>query len=159
MPFITPEVRTTTLIAPPIDVRAFNRTGGAVSVGDALMFDLSAVVVTLDANNEGAFQDLIDPTTAGIETHPAGVVVSLLDGAGADDTEVLVRVQGVVTTTVVAASATAIGAPLLLLNAANTITSDTTAGKRIYAVALETGTTSTSMSVYFDGISGGLGTV
>lgn len=155
-----PTIRTT--VQPPtglqildIDVTAWNRSGDVAVIGDVMVFDMASTEATSIPNNgtTGVFETLIDPATAHIATFACGVVVSLLGGAGADDTKVKVRVQGIVEALVAGTTPTK-GQPLGLADGVHSLTNAPTAGDRAVGILLETTATGTVASVYFDGING-----
>lgn len=97
-------------ICPTVKWRVMNRGGAtAVAVGDLMAFDLTSSQTETTAGegpggltglavNEAVWLNIIDPTVpATILSNCYCVVVDLLDGAGADNTEVEVAVQGLVT--------------------------------------------------------------
>lgn len=114
-----------------IEYRAVNRTGGAVTVGMvlSLQFNLDSASATSgeavgggpgnvggdDGASftapspyqplEGMFVNVVDPTNPAQDVRQISVVVTdLLDGEGADNTEVQVCVQGVCTVDAVSAN-------------------------------------------------------
>lgn len=163
-----PTIRTT--VQPPtglqlqdIDVTAYNRRGAAVAIGDVLQFDMAggdaATTTIANGGGTGVFENLIVATAVGVVAYPCGVVVSLLGGAGADNTLVKVRVQGVVSATVQGTTPVA-GDPLYLVSTQDELDCDAVVNQRAVGILLEDTTSGSQGSVYFDGINGvGLGPV
>lgn len=159
----------------PIKCIVYNRTGSAVALGDVLMLDHLAaetegsksIAPNTDIGGDPAqltscwpLGNAIAPTTRGIGTlsgaSPAdggsifGVVTSLMQGAGADNTKVELTLFGVVTAAF--AASTNFGQPLLPANGVKTLTTTVTVGVRILAKSIAPDSTSTSGLVLFNGL-------
>ena len=149
----------------------YNRTGGAVVLGDILMIDhlntqaegSATVALFTDVGGDSAeptkcwpWGNFIAPATTGIGVltdDPGallGVVTSLFDGAGADNKKVEITIVGYVTAKM--AGATTYGADLYPANAATTLTTTQTDGVRCLAKALGTTGGAGSAIVFFNGI-------
>lgn len=143
-----------------IDVKAYNRTGATLALGDVVVFDMTqsdaACSSITNGGGTGIFENLITPATAHLGVYPCGIVVNLLGGAGADDALVEVRVQGIVDALVEGTDAGAAGDLCFLSNAQRQLNSDAAANERAVALLLEataSGTAATA-KVWFDGING-----
>ena len=161
----------------PIKCIVYNRTGSAVALGDVLMLDHLAgetessksIAPNTDIGGDPALStscwplgNAVAPTTRGIGTlsgaSPAdggsifGVVTSLMQGAGADNTKVELTLFGVVTAAFVAATNVNFGQPLLPANGVKTLTPTVTAGVRILAKSIAPDSTQTSGLVLFNGL-------
>lgn len=160
----------------PIKCIVYNRTGSAVALGDVLMLDHLAnetessksIAPNTDIGGDPALStscwplgNAVAPTARGIGTlsgaSPAdggsifGVVTSLMQGAGADNTKVELTLFGVVTAAF--AGSTNFGQPLLpSLLTAKTLTTTVTAGVRILAKSIAPDSTSNSGLVLFNGL-------
>ena len=160
-----PTIRTT--VQPPtglqiqdIDVTAYNRTSNTLAVGDVVVFDMiqsdAATTGIENAGGTGIFENLITPASTHVDVYPCGIVVGLLGGAGANDTKVKVRVQGIVDALVEGTNAGAAGDLCLLANGQRQPNTDVFAGQRPVGLLLEATASGTAASakVYFDGING-----
>lgn len=158
----------------PIKCIVYNRTDATVALGDVLMLDhISAAnsgndgdksaVPNSDQDSAGKCWPLgnaVVPTTRGIGTlsgaSPAdsgsifGVVTSLLQGAGADNTKVELTLFGVVTAAF--AASTNFGQPMLPANGVKTLTPTVTAGVRVLAKSIAPDSTTGSGLVIFNGL-------
>lgn len=133
----------------------WNRTGGAVAVGDVLSLDTiksqaeSTSVDPITATGDTLiYANLITPTAATILDGDMVVVTDLLGGTGADNTLVKVAIEGIVSAFVIKASGNiAIGDPLVATTAKNMdgiINPGAAAFERVVAQALTAHTAPTS---------------
>jgi hypothetical protein len=147
----------------------WNRCGAtALVVGDVVMCDMkdtdggttTSLVLGNDGNVTG---NVIAPATDGIgglsgativAGYFFGVVVDLMDGAGADNTKVRVQWQGVAKVHMVATAIT-VGVGLVAANGVVTLTPTVTAGNKVLAIAWEpNGSAEGVYTCWFDGING-----
>lgn len=122
----------------------YNRTNGTVAIGDVLMFDRLGTegTSTTPGSSSHPFANLIKPTTAGVGGLSGvanarggffGVVVDLLDGAGADNALVKVQVRGMVDALLNTASNLSVGDELVAVNAQVYLAEGYTAGHKVIA--------------------------
>lgn len=147
----------------------WNRLGATpLAIGDVVMCDMKgtdgATTTSLVLGNDGNVTgNVIIPATNGIgglsgATVPAGyffgVVVDLMDGAGADNTKVRVQWQGVARVSMVATAIT-VGLSLVAANNTKTLTPTVTAGNKVLAIAWEPNASTAGIyTCWFDGING-----
>jgi hypothetical protein len=148
---------------PPLDWYAYNRTGATLTVGAFCMFDETGTNTETERTTGGPMGNLIVPTTAGLGAdggdvgYRACVVIDLGPGAGADNTLVKVRVQGLVQVQITAAQNIAFGDLLSGVNAVHTMSENGTQFVKIYARAEEeiaSAVAGTLYWVHLEGISG-----
>jgi len=111
------------------DARCYNRTGGTRLVGDVVMVDTAQsdeAVTTAEFGGPGSlWATCVVPTnTRDQQTRYGffGVVVDLLDGAGADDTEMLVRFAGTAEIAVSSATTAAAGDRVSITGTGSSVT-------------------------------------
>lgn len=147
------------------DIVAWNRTSVTFEVGDVVQVDIAASATeatqsTSPGGDDSGFAQVVQP--ANIKNGIMGVVVDLMNDAGADDTKVKVRLQGICDAYVIAASGNATigegGVAAAGADAAsNNFDAVHAADEKITCIFLETKTTPTSRvlaKVWVDGING-----
>lgn len=143
-----------------LDVVVWQRTGSAVAIGDLLQLDLAlsqaeSTQATVPGPSTSGFANAVVPADFDNGIH--GVVIDLLTGAGADNTQVKIRVMGICDAYVIAASGNAtVGAPGVAATSKN-IDAVAAVDEKYIAIFLETKTTPTTRTlakVWMNGISG-----
>ena len=159
----------------PIKCIVYNRTDATVALGDVLMLDHASVSNSgndgdksalpnsdLDSSNKcWPLANAIVPTARGIGTLSGasptpdsgsilGVVTSLMQGAGADNTKIELTLFGVVTAAF--AGSTNFGASLSPGATVKTLTATITAGTRVVAKSIAPDSTTGSGLVIFNGL-------
>lgn len=128
-----------------LDRRMVVDTGVTSEIGDIVCVDEAAI-----ASGKATIVDV--PATADLESGLFGVVIDLLDGAGAAGTEILVRFKGHVRAKT--NGAIALADNLGAVNAQDYL-DQTGAAAKIVAIPLETQSSGVNLtSVLFDGLAG-----
>jgi len=143
------------------DAVVYNRTATTLALGDVVMFDMGNTdgdtgTTTALGAKASIFSNVIVPATAGIGgvasdvRYIFGCVIDLLDGAGADNALVKVRIEGPCKVNV--AAAVDLGDLLQPADGIKTLNDTSVAGVVFIAWAREAG--STSVECIFDGFRG-----